>query len=309
MGSYIVKRLISAVIVVWVVITVTFFLMRAIPGGPFASEKKIPPQILRNIEARYHLNDPLWKQYRDYLINFTKGDLGPSFKYPGQNVNDIIAKRFPVSAVLGLSAVFIALCIGVPAGVISALKQNKWQDFSAMFLATIGVSVPSFVLASLFMYLLAYKLDLFPTALWGTPKHVVLPALALAAFPMAFFARLMRSSMLEVLQQDFIRTAKAKGLSQRVVIYRHAIRNALIPLITYLGPEIAMVVTGSFVIENIFAIPGLGKYYVNSIYARDYTMVLGITVFYSALLVLMNILVDIAYAIIDPRIKLTEIKE
>lgn len=309
MVRYIIKRIISAFLVIWVVITVTFFLMRAIPGGPFSSEKAIPPQILKNIEARYHLNDPLLKQYFDYLANFAKGDLGPSFKYPGQVVNDIIKKSFPVSAVLGLSALFVALCFGIVAGVISALKQNRWPDYFAMFLATVGVSVPSFVLASLFMFFLAYKLDLFPTALWGTPQHVVLPALSLAAFPMAFFARLMRSSMLEVLQQDYIRTAKAKGLSQRVVIYRHAIKNALIPLVTYLGPEIATIVTGSFVIENIFAIPGLGKYYVNSIYARDYTMILGITVFYSALLVFLNLLVDIAYAYLDPRIKLADVKE
>lgn len=304
MAPYILKRLISALIVIWVVITVTFILMRAIPGGPFSTEKAIPPQILRNIEARYHLNDPLPKQYMDYLINFAKGDLGPSFKYPGQMVDDIIKSKFPISAILGLSALFVALCFGITAGVISALKQNRWPDYLAMFLATLGISVPSFVLASLFMYFLAYKLDLFPTALWGTPQHVVLPALALAAFPMAFFARLTRSSMIEVLQQDYIRTAKAKGLTQRVIIYRHAIKNALIPLITYMGPEIATIVTGSFVIENIFAIPGLGKHYVNSIYARDYTMILGITVFYSAILAFSNLLVDIAYAYLDPRIKL-----
>jgi len=292
-----------------VIVTVVFFLMHAIPGGPFASEKKLPPEIIRNLNARYHLDDPLWKQYRDYLGNLVRGDLGPSFKYQDRTVNDLVKEGFPVSATLGAIAVGLALIVGCLAGIIAALRHNMWQDYTAIVLATINFSVPSFIMAALLMYIFALKLASLPAAMWGTPQQVVLPALALSAYPTAFIASLMRSSMLEVLQQDYIKTARAKGLSERAVIWRHGIRNAILPVITYLGPLIAGVFTGSFIIERIFAIPGLGEHFVTSISNRDYTVILGVTVFYSAFLMSMNFLVDIAYVVIDPRIKLMDQKE
>jgi oligopeptide transport system permease protein len=308
-GSYIFRRLLSAILVIFVVATATFILMHAIPGGPFKREKALPPAIQRNIEERYKLNDPLWKQYVDYIGNLIRGDLGPSYKYLGRSVNDIIREGFPISAHLGLVSVMFALVVGVPCGIISALKQNRWQDNVIMAFAIIGVSVPSFVMATLLMYVFAVRLRWLPAAMWGTPKHVILPMLALAGFPTAFFARLMRSSTLDVLSQDYIRTARSKGLSWAAVVYKHVIKNAILPVVTYLGPLVAGIVTGSFVVENIFAIPGLGRYYVTSIYNRDYTVILGVTIFYSALLVFLNFGVDIAYGWIDPRIKLMDAKE
>ncbi|MBZ4687442.1 MAG: ABC-type transporter, integral rane subunit [Clostridiales bacterium] len=309
MTQYILRRIAVSLLVLWVIVTVTFFLMRIIPGGPFQGEKKLPPEIRKNIEERYKLNDPLLKQYGDYLTNLIHWDLGPSFKYKGQTVNDIIEKGFPISAALGGIAIMISLLVGIPAGIISALRQGRWPDYLAMFFSTIGISVPSFILATLLMYFISYKLHLLPSALWGSPKHVIMPAIALSGLPTAFIARLMRSSMLEVLGQDYIKTARAKGLPKIVIIYRHTIKNAIIPVVTYLGPLTAAILTGSFVVENIFAIPGLGKHFVTSIYNRDYTVIMGVTVFYSILLVTLNLLVDLAYAVIDPRIKLFEAKE
>ncbi|MGI6035437.1 MAG: ABC transporter permease [Limnochordia bacterium] len=306
MGRYIVRRLLSMLLVLWVIATVTFVLMNLVPGGPFASEKPLPEAIKRNIEARYRLNDPFWKRYIDYMGNILRWDLGPSFKYEGRTVNDIINSGFPVSAVLGVTSVALALLLGIPAGILAALKQNKWPDTLAMLAATIGVSVPSFIMATFLMYVFAYKLRWLPAALWGRPSQVILPALALAGFPAAFFARLTRASMLEVLGEDFIRTAYAKGLSTPAVMVRHALKCALIPVFSYLGPLLAQIMTGSFVIEKIFAIPGLGQHYVTSIYNRDYTVILGITVFYSILLVTLNFLVDLGYVLLDPRIKLAE---
>lgn len=280
--------------------------MHAIPGGPFTGEKNLPPAVLRNIEARYHLNDPLWQQYTDYLVNLVHFDLGPSFKYAGRTVNDIIEESFPVSLQLGAVSISLAILFGIPAGAIAALRQNKWQDYSTMFLATLGVSMPSFVLATLLIYGFAIKLALLPAALWDGIEYMILPALALAGHPMAFIARLTRSSMLEVLSQDYIKTARAKGLSQTVILYRHALKNALIPVVTYIGPMAAGVLTGSFIIETIFAIPGLGRHFVTSIYNRDYTVILGITVFYSVLIIVFNLLVDLIYPLLDPRIKVNK---
>jgi oligopeptide transport system permease protein len=308
-GGYVLRRAISVILVVFVVASGTFILMHTIPGGPFKKEKALPPAIQRNIEERYKLNDPLWKQYTDYLGNLIRGDLGPSFKYLGRSVNDIIRDGFPVSAALGAWAILFALVVGVPAGIISALNQNKWQDNVVMAIAIIGVSVPNFVIATLLMYLFGVRLRWLPVAMWGTPKHVILPMIALAGFPAAFFARLMRSSTLDVLSQDYIRTARAKGLSWYAVVVKHVVKNAILPVVTYLGPLVAGILTGSFVVENIFAIPGLGRYYVTSIYNRDYTTIMGVTIFYSAFLVLLNFLVDIAYGWIDPRIKLVKAKE
>lgn len=287
----------------------TFFGMKIIPGGPFDSEKQLPPSIQKNIEEKYGLNDPLFKQFTDYLSGVLKGDLGPSFKYPNRTVNSIIKDSFPVSATLGAVSLLLAVSVGISLGVLSALKQNQWQDHLAIILATLGFSVPSFVLAALLQYIFSYKLGWVLPAMWGTWQQAILPAISLAALPTATITRLMRSNMLEVLQEDYIRTARAKGLKNRVIIYRHAIRNALMPIITYLGPMVAGIFTGSFVVEQIFAIPGLGRYFVNSVFNRDYTVIMGLTIFYSIFLMSMNLLVDLSYAIIDPRVKISGGKE
>jgi len=286
--------------------TVTFLLMHAIPGGPFTAEKNLPPAVQANIEARYKLNDPLSTQYMDYVGNILHGDLGPSFKYVGRSVNDIIGESFPVSFELGMEAIIISLVLGIPAGVLAAYRRNNWQDRTVNLLTTIGIAVPGFVLAALMVEIFAMKLGLLPAAMWIDWKSRILPAFALAAMPMAFITRLTRSSMLEVLGQDYIKTAKAKGLGTSYILFKHALPNALIPVVTYIGPMVASILTGSFVIETIFAIPGLGSYFVTSIYNRDYTVILGVTIFYSAIIILMNMLVDIIYPMLDPRIKLGE---
>jgi oligopeptide transport system permease protein len=308
MLKYVIRRFLSMILVVLIVATATFFLMRFLPSGPFSREKALPPAVIKNLEARYHMNDPLWKQYLSYIENLVRGDLGPSFKYKDRTVNSIIADGFPVSATLGVVAVLFAVAVGIPLGIWGALRQNGWQDNLVMFVALLGVSVPNFIMAVLLMFVFALGLHLLPAAGWGTPQQLILPALTLAGYPIAFIARLVRSSMLEVLRQEYITTARAKGLSERLVIFRHALRNILIPVVTVLGPLIAAVFTGSFVVEKIFAIPGLGRYYVTSINDRDYTTILGVTVFYSALLVFMNFLVDLTYAWLDPRIRYVERK-
>ena len=306
MLNYLGKRLLNSIIVLWIVMTVTFLLMHAIPGGPFTAEKNLPPAVQANIEARYKLNDPLTTQYMDYVENILHGDLGPSFKYVGRSVNDIIGESFPVSFELGMEAILISLLLGIPAGVLAAYRRNNWQDRTVNLLTTIGIAVPGFVLAALMVEIFAMKLGLLPAAMWIDWKSRILPALALAAMPMAFITRLTRSSMLEVLGQDYIKTAKAKGLGTSYILFKHALPNALIPVVTYVGPMVASILTGSFVIETIFAIPGLGSYFVTSIYNRDYTVILGVTIFYSAIIILMNMIVDIIYPMLDPRIKIGE---
>ena len=309
MLNYLIKRIGNSIIVLWVVMTVTFLLMHAIPGGPFTAEKSLPPAVKANIEARYKLNDPLLTQYKDYLANVVRGDLGPSFKYVGRSVNDIIAESFPVSLELGVESIFLALLVGVPAGVLAAYRRSRWPDRAVNLLTTLGVAVPSFVLSALLVEFFAMRLGWLPAAMWNSWASRILPSVALAAMPMAFITRLTRSSMLDVLGQDYIKTAKAKGLSTGAVLFRHALPNALIPVVTYLGPMAAGILTGSFVIETIFAIPGLGSYFVTSIYNRDYTGILGITLFYSAIVIFMNMLVDLIYPLLDPRIKLGEREE
>ncbi|MDY6826246.1 MAG: ABC transporter permease [Bacillota bacterium] len=309
MLGYLIRRLLSAIFAIWVVITVTFIFMHLIPGGPFQTEKAIPEAIKENIEARYKLDQPLHIQYLDYLGNVVRGDLGPSYKYRGQTVNDIISERFPVSLQLGLLTFVIAIVLGMGAGIVAALYQGRMPDYITMFFSTVGISVPSFILGTLLMYVFAFRLGLLPAAMWGTPQHVIMPAVALAGLPTAFIARLTRSSMLDVLNQDYMRTALAKGLSRLRIIWVHAVKNAIIPVITYSGPLLAAILTGSFIVENIFAVPGLGKHFVTSIYNRDYTVILGLTIFYSILLIGLNMFVDFAYTLIDPRIKLTGGKE
>ena len=306
--GYIIKRIFNAFIVLWIVITITFFLMHAIPGGPFTAEKSLPPYVLHSIEERYKLNDSLYKQYGDYLCNLVQGDLGPSFKYPGRSVNDIIKDGFPVSFKLGIEAILIAIIIGIPAGILAGVKKDKWQDRAVNFFTTLGVAVPSFVVAALLIYVLSTKLHLLPAAMWNGWRYEIMPALALSGMPMSFIARLTRSSMLDILSQDYIKTARAKGLSWSRVLIKHALPNSLIPVVTYLGPMTASILTGSFVIETIFAIPGLGQYFVTSIYNRDYTVILGVTIFYSVIVIVLNMVVDLLYPLLDPRIKIGEEK-
>lgn len=304
MGKYIARRLVSMVITLWFVITITFFLMHSIPGGPFSREKELPEKVLEALNQKYHLNDPLWKQYVDYLKGVTVLDFGPSFARPGIFVWDKIKEGFPVSAKVGGVASLLVILFGVPAGIISALYQNKVPDYIVTIMATLGVAVPSFVVATLYIYVFAEKLGWAPAYGLEEVKSYVGPCLALAGFSLSFVARLSRSSLLEVMQQDYIRTARAKGLSEFRVIFKHALKNSLIPVITYMGPTIAAILTGSFVIEKIFAIPGMGKLFVESVGNRDYTMIMGTTIFYAAFAIFMIFIVDIAYGIIDPRIKL-----
>lgn len=306
MTRYLLRRLGGMVLAMFFIVSITFFLMKVIPGGPFAWEKKLPAAIERNINERYQLNDPLLVQYQDYLMRTVRFDFGPSFKSQSRTVNEIIYAGFPVSAQLGFIAVIIALVFGILLGVISALNQNKIYDYGAMIIATLGFSLPSFVTAGILMHLFVYKFPLFPVGMWGSWKHMVLPAVALSFLPMAVVARLMRSGLIEILKEDYIRTARAKGLGRRLVVYRHGLRNALMPVVTYLGPLIASIFMGSFIVEYIFNIPGLGKYFVSSIQNRDYTMIMGTTVFYSGFFMIMNLGVDILYVLIDPRVKLMD---
>ncbi|MBS4890911.1 ABC transporter permease [Veillonella sp.] len=306
MTRYVFRRLGGAIIILWVIITVTFALMHAIPGGPFTTEKKLPPQVKASIEAKYHLDDPVWKQYGDYLGGVITGDLGPSYKYEGRSVNDIISDAFPISAQLGLLSLMVAVAGGIAAGAISAMRPNGIVDYAVTILSTIGISVPTFIIGAVLVYVVGFELGWFPVALWRGPSYMVLPVLTLAAQPMAFIACLTRSGLLDVYQQEYIRTARAKGLSSWTILTRHALGNAILPVITYLGPLAASLLTGSFIVETIFAIPGLGQYFVTSIYNRDYTVILGITIFYSALVVFLNILVDMIYPLIDPRVTTEE---
>ena len=309
MAIYLAKRLIGACIVLWAVITITFGLMHASPGGPFTQEKKLPPAVMATVEARYHLDEPLWDQYVDYVRHAAVLDLGPSYKYPGKTVNDIIAETLPVSAELGLISLLLAIGAGILAGMAAAWYKNTWVDYGMMIGATLGVSVPSFILAAVLIQLFAFTWPVLPAALWKGPAYVILPALALAAQPTAFIMRLTRSSLVDALGQDYIRTARSRGIGPWSLLYRHALRNALLPVVSYIGPLAAALMTGSFIVETIFAIPGLGRHFVTSIYNRDYTVILGITIFYSFLIMMMNLLVDIIYPLLDPRITVDSRKE
>lgn len=306
MLKYILQKLWSMLLTLFLIATITFAIMKAIPGDPFTEDKALPPEILNSLMEHYGLNDPLPVQYLRYLKSIAVFDLGPSFKYPGRTVNDIIYDGFPVSAILGLEALFISLGFGVVLGSLAAVYQNKWQDRAAMIIAIIGISVPSFITATILQYIFSIKLGLLPVARWGTFAHSILPAVSLAMLPMAFIARLTRASMLEVMSQDYIRTAKAKGLGPMKILYRHALRNAILPVISYIGPLAASILTGTFIIERIFGIPGLGQWLVTSISNRDYTIITGITLFYSAILLAAIFFIDIVYGWVDPRIKIKD---
>ena len=302
MARYLVRRLVGFPPVLLVIVTASFFVMRIAPGGPFDMERAIPAEIRANLEAKYHLDEPLLRQYVRYLGDVFRGDLGPSFRYPDRTVNELIALGFPVSMTLGACALSLALLVGGAAGVLAAIRHNRGVDYLTMSLALGGVSVPNFVLGPLLILGFAIGLGWLPVAGWGTWRHLVLPAITLAAFYTAYVARLARAGMLEVILQDFIRTARAKGVREAMVILRHALPGAVLPVVSYLGPAAAGALTGSVVVETIFGIPGVGRYFVQSALNRDYTMVLGTVVFYSSLLIVFNLVVDCLYAYLDPRV-------
>jgi dipeptide transport system permease protein len=304
MLQYLLKRLGSMAITLLVIITLTFFLMHSIPGSPFNEERATSEAVQKNLESFYHLDEPLYVQYFIYLKSVATFDFGPSIKKSSQTVNEMLGRGFPVSFELGMITLIVAIISGILLGIIAALRHNGLIDYLAMTLAVVGISVPNFVMATLLIQQLAVTWEILPVATWTSPKHMILPTLALATGPMAIIARLTRSSMLEVLTQDYIRTAKAKGLSPVKIVFKHALKNALLPVVTILGSLAASILTGTFVIEKIFAIPGMGKYFVESINQRDYPVIMGTTIFYSTVLIVMLFLVDLAYGILDPRIKL-----
>ncbi len=295
-------------ITIILITTLTFTMMHSIPGGPFTRERPVPDEILRALNAKYNLDDPLPVQYLNYMKGLITFDLGPSYSKIGTTVNDLIESGFPASAKIGLMATVIIVALGIPLGVISALKQNKPIDYAVMIMATLGITVPSFVVATVIIYFFAGKLGWIPSFGINDPKGYIGPVIALAGYSLSFVTRLTRSSMLEVLRQDYIRTARANGIKEFSVIMKHAMKNALIPVVTYVGPMIAAILTGSFVIEKIFAIPGIGRHFVESVSNRDYTTIMGITVFYAVFYLIMVFLVDVAYTLIDPRIKFREEK-
>ncbi len=300
---YLLKKALILVISLWCVVTGTFFLMHAIPGDPFIGDRVIPQEVLNSLYAYFGLDQPLWVQYVRYLKGLLQGELGPSIVYQGRSVNQFIAEGFPISARLGLQALLLAVPVGIFLGTWAAIKRSQWQDSFAMLVSTIGVSVPSFVLSSLLQYVFSIKLHWLPVARWGSFEHTILPTLALAALPTAFIARLTRSNMVEVLQQDYIRAALAKGIPLFRVSLRHGLRNALLPVVTYLGPVTSHILTGSFMIEKIFAIPGLGQWMIHSINGRDYPMIMGLTIFFSSFLMISMFVVDVLYTCLDPRIR------
>jgi oligopeptide transport system permease protein len=304
MANYIVKRVILAVVTIFLVSTITFFLMNLVPGGPFIAEKSISKQAQAALNEKFGLDKPLLVQYKNYMQGAVKGDFSLSLKQRGRTVTDIIFSKFPVSAKLGGISVIAALLIGIPLGSIAALNRGKWVDDLIIVVATCGIAFPSFIICTVGMYVLGVHMKLLPTFGLTSPVHYILPVFALAFYPTAYITRLMRASMLDVIGQDYMRTARAKGLSQFMCLFKQALRNAILPVITYVGPMLAYTLTGSFVVEKIFVIPGLGGQFVSSIVTRDYTVIMGTTIFLAALLITMNVLVDIVYKIIDPRIQL-----
>ena len=322
MTRYIIRRILWFLPVLFGIALVTFILARAMPGGPFdfAGDRTIPPSVVANLERKYHLDWPIYKQFGAYLWDLMRGDLGPSFYYRALTVNDIIKQSFPVSLQLGVLSLILALLIGIPFGIFAALRHNTYADYSSTFVAVLGVSIPNIVLGPLLIYLFALTLSWFPVARWGADytqftlgfippmttkfwSHAALPTIALGTALSATIMRLTRASVLQVIREDYIRTARAKGLSERAVVVVHALKNALIPVITILGPLFAAVVTGTFVIEQIFGISGMGQHFIDSVNNRDYPIVMGVTLLYSVLLVIANLAVDITYAWLDPRIR------
>jgi oligopeptide transport system permease protein len=302
MLKFIVRRIFWTIPVLLAVIFLTFMMMRQIGGNPFRhSERAVPEAVQQNLERKFHVDDPWWKQYAYYVKGVATLDFGPSLVLRGQTVNDIIKEHFPKSIELGAYAFIFAIVVGVPLGMIAALRQNTWVDYTAMFFSNVFHALPSFLVATLMIYFIALKSGLLPTSGWTSWEHKVLPAIALGFAPMALFARLVRGTMLETLQQDYVRTARAKGLRYRRVVGLHVLRNSLIPVITAAGPLLGFIITGAFVIELIFNIPGIGQYYITAVNARDYSVVMGLTVLLSVIIIFANLVVDILYGILDPR--------
>ena len=304
MAKYVCKRLGYAILTIFLISVITFTLMNLIPGGPFLSEKAVTPATQAALEEKYGLNVSKPEQYINYMSGLLQGDLGVSLKQKGRTANDIIFSTFPVSVRLGGISILVALVVGVSLGSVAAMCRGKWGDQLIMVVSTLGIAVPSFVVATTLMKVFGVELKWLPTMGLSTPIHYILPVFTLAFYPMAYITRLMRSSMLDALNQDYIRTARAKGVSKFKMLFKHALRNAIIPIITYAGPLLAFTVSGSFVVEKIYNIPGLGREFINCITGRDYPMVMSTTIFLATLLVLMNVVVDILYKIVDPRIKL-----
>ncbi len=306
MTKYIIRRLIGLIPTLFIVITISFFLVRIAPGGPFDDERQPPEQVKKNIEAKFHLDEPLHIQYLRYMSDILRGDLGPSFRYQDHDVNFYIANSLPNSLLLGFISLGMALIFGIIAGIISALKQNTWMDYTSMAIAIIGITVPLFVIGPVLMYFFALRWGVLPTSGWITGRYgwvtLIMPSVTLALRPFATIARLSRASMLEMLRSDFIRTAQAKGLRDSVIIRKHVLKGSLLPVVSYLGPAFASIVTGSVVVEQIFRVPGLGRFFVNSAINRDYTLIMGTVIVYSVILILMNFIVDIVYSFLDPRI-------
>jgi len=303
--SYTLRRLLGAIPTLFLIITIAFFIMRLTPGGPFDRERPIPPEIEKNLLAAYDLDKPLLVQYFKYMGDILQGDFGPSFKIHDFSVAELIAINLPASIKLGGYALVLAVLIGIPLGSIAALRQNSWIDYTVMGVAMTGIAVPNFVIAPILTLVLGVYLGLLPVGTWGggSLRNLVLPTIALALPQIAFIARLMRGSMVEVLRSNYIRTARAKGLTERIVLSRHAVKAALLPVVSYLGPAAAGLMTGSVVIETIFGIPGIGRYFVSSALNRDYTLVMGVVITYGAAVILFNLLVDLVYGFLDPKVR------
>jgi oligopeptide transport system permease protein len=303
MVTFLLKRFLHGIVVLWVVATLTFVLLRLAPGGPFDRERKLPPEVLANIEAKYHLDEPLFNQYLRYLAAILRGDLGPSYKYLDRGVNDIIADTLPTSALLGLLAIAFVFLVSFPAGLIAAYFRDSWMDRSSMLAATLGISVPHFLLGALLIWLFALQLGWLQAGRWDNLNSVILPTVTLGAAPAAYVAALLRATLIETLAEDFVRTARAKGLQERAVLFKHALRHSLVPVLTVLGPLAAALLTGSFVVEYVFAIPGMGRFFITAVTDRDYPLIMGVTLVYATLLVGANFLVDLLYSYVDPRIR------
>ena len=303
MLKYSIRRFFWIILVLVAVSFITFSLMHLVPGGPWDRQKELAPQVIENLNKKYGLDQPFFVQFGHYLWNLLHGDLGLSYTHQDRGVTDIILQGLPKTATLGITAFLIALLIGLPLGMAAAVKQNSIIDYISVFFSTIFASIPGFVLGIFLVLVFSVSLHLLPTGGWGSVRQVIMPAVALAALPAAYIARVTRASMLEVLRQDYIRTARAKGLPERLVLLRHTLRNALIPVITITGPELAFLITGSFVIENLFSIPGVGRLFVQGVSNRDYGLIMGTTIFYAFAVAIANYVVDILYAVVDPRIR------
>jgi len=306
MTKFVIRRFIGLFPTLFVIITMSFFIVRAAPGGPFDREKRLPPEIMKNIEKKYNLDEPLIMQYGRYMLDILRGDLGPSFSYNDHDVNFFIFNSLPKSLILGSIALGIAVVVGVGVGMISSVRQNTWVDYTTMSFAVIGITVPLFVVGPVLMYFFALKLNWLPTSGWVTGQHgwvtIIMPVITLSLPYFAYNARLSRASILEVLRSDYVRTARAKGLREIVIMFKHVLKGALLPVVSYLGPAFAGIITGSVVVERIFRIPGLGQFFVQAAFNRDYTLLMGTVIVYSVILIMMNFIVDIVYGFLDPRI-------